>query len=50
MLRFMNFMAKDVRHNEFFDESRLKDVSQPIQRSNFLRLSDETDYLVDVIH
>ena len=50
MFRSVNFMAENVRHDKFFDESRLEDVPESIQRGNFLRLADKADDLVDVIH
>ena len=50
MFRSMHFVAEDVRHDEFFYESRLEDVSKSIQRGDFLRLSNEANDLVDVIH
>ena len=46
----MNFMAENVRDDEFFDESRLEDIPKSIQRGNFLRFSDATYDLVDVVH
>lgn len=50
MFRPVNFVTEDVRHDKFFHKSRLEDISQSIQRGNFLSFSDETDDLVDVAH
>ena len=50
MFRSMHFVAEDVRHDEFFHKPGLENIPKSIQRGDFLRLSDETDNLVDVVH
>ena len=50
MFRPVNFVAKDVCHDEFLHQSGLENVSESIQRGDFLCFPDEADDLMDVVH
>jgi hypothetical protein len=43
-------MPKDVGDYQFLDKSRLEQVLESVLSRNLLRLANETDDLVDVIH
>ena len=50
MFGSMNFVAENISNHEFFDETRLKQIFEPVLRGNLLSLAHVIDDLPDVAH